>query len=210
MKVDYRGFEIDVCREQSLAGYSMLYFTVMRESDGWFLIDSFSESDDTPEDMVEGFKKSVDDYLENPEDWDELDDEEIVCVITDALEPRREPPMIDKTLIFDFDGVIHSYASGWQGAEVANDPPVPGIRQAIKEIREAGYRVVVVSSRCHQEGGMECIRKYLKVYAIEVDDVCRDKVPALLTIDDRAIYFDGDTKGLLEKVQGFRTWYGKE
>lgn len=33
------------------------------------------------------------------------------------------------TVVFDFDGVIHSYTSGWQGEGVANDPIVPGMAE---------------------------------------------------------------------------------
>jgi hypothetical protein len=29
-------------------------------------------------------------------------------------------------LCLDFDGVLHSYTSGWKGAAVIPDPPVPG------------------------------------------------------------------------------------
>lgn len=34
------------------------------------------------------------------------------------------------TVVFDFDGVIHSYTSGWKGATEIPDPPVPGVREA--------------------------------------------------------------------------------
>lgn len=44
----------------------------------------------------------------------------------------------DKTVIFDFDGVIHSYASGWQGVTEIHDPPVDGIKEAIDELRSDG------------------------------------------------------------------------
>src|ERR1700743_3429981 len=52
-------------------------------------------------------------------------------------------------LCLDFDGVIHSYASGWKGADVIPDPPVAG---AIEFIREAlkHFRVAIFSSRTNQ------------------------------------------------------------
>lgn len=71
MKTVYKGFEVEVKREKCLAGYPMLYFTVMRQSDGWYMIDSFSDSEDTVREMIADLKKSVDDYLENPEDWED-------------------------------------------------------------------------------------------------------------------------------------------
>src|SRR5690606_32058853 len=92
------------------------------------------------------------------------------------------------TVIFDFDGVIHSYTSGWQGATSIPDPPVPGIKEAIQQIRE-DYRVTVVSTRCFQPGGIEAIQNYLAKHGIEVDGVTAEKVPAILTVDDRAICF---------------------
>lgn len=113
---------------------------------------------------------------------------------------------MDKTIIFDFDGVIHSYTSGWQGVDVIPDPPVPGIKGAIDEIRDAGYKIVILSSRCHQPGGIEAIKEWLDKYEIIVDAVVRDKVPAILTVDDRAICFDGNPCELLSKIQNFVPW----
>ncbi|GIN67094.1 hypothetical protein FKN04_13050 [Bacillus glycinifermentans] len=70
MKVNYRGFKIETKREKSLGGWDNIYFTVMRKEDGWFLEDSFSESEDKIEDFVNGLKVLVDDYHENPSDYE--------------------------------------------------------------------------------------------------------------------------------------------
>ncbi len=111
-----------------------------------------------------------------------------------------------KTVIFDFDGVIHSYESGWQGVTNIPDPPVKGIDKAIQDIREAGYEVVVVSTRCYQDGGIEAIKKYLNKHSIRVDRVTYEKPPAIVSIDDRAICFDGRPGELLEKIERFTPW----
>lgn len=115
--------------------------------------------------------------------------------------------MSKQTIILDFDGVIHSYGSGWQGSpEIIKDPPVPNVNEAIQELRK-NYRVVVLSSRCHQKGGIAAIKKYLKKYDIEVDDVVRDKVPAVVFVDDRAINFDGTwDQEMIEKIRNFKPW----
>jgi beta-phosphoglucomutase-like phosphatase (HAD superfamily) len=110
-----------------------------------------------------------------------------------------------QTVIFDFDGVIHSYKSRWKGTAIIPDPPVEGIREAIREIRKH-YKVVVVSSRCYQEGGIEAIKKWLDNYDIVIDDVTDEKPPAVAIIDDRAITFDGNTTGLLDKIKAFKPW----
>ena len=62
-----------------------------------------------------------------------------------------------KTVVFDFDGVIHSYTSGWQGVSVIPDPPVPGIREAIDELRANYYEIVVVSTRTATPEGYEAV-----------------------------------------------------
>lgn len=113
------------------------------------------------------------------------------------------------TVVFDFDGVIHSYKSGWKGMDVIPDPPVPGIAEAIESIRAAGYRVVVVSTRCASYEGLYAVGKYLEDNGIQVDSISMEKPPAIAYIDDRAICFDGNPEGLLEQIQGFKPWYQK-
>lgn len=66
-------------------------------------------------------------------------------------------------LCLDFDGVLHSYTSGWQGADVIPDPPVPG---AIEFLAEASkhFRIAIFSSRSHQEGGISAMQLWLAIH----------------------------------------------
>jgi len=111
-----------------------------------------------------------------------------------------------KTIVFDFDGVIHSYTSGWQGVEVIPDPVVPGIQSAIHSLQQEGYEVIVVSTRCAKPEGIVAVKKYLVENGIVVDDVMTEKPPAICYVDDRAICFDGHPETLFEKVQNFKPW----
>lgn len=114
-----------------------------------------------------------------------------------------------KTVVFDFDGVVHSYTSGWKGTNVIPDPPVDGIEKALKDIHDAGYEVVIVSTRCSTQSGVDAINLWLykNNLAQYVDKVCKEKPPAIVYIDDRAICFDGDSSSLLEKIENFKPWY---
>lgn len=111
------------------------------------------------------------------------------------------------TVVFDFDGVIHSYKSGWKGAGVIPDPIVPGMTDAIDQLREHGYIVVVVSTRCSTQEGMEAVKTYLMDNGIIVDDVLAEKPPAVCYIDDRAICFDGHPESLPRLVESFVPWH---
>lgn len=110
-----------------------------------------------------------------------------------------------KTVVFDFDGVINSYKSGFVRPTVIPDPPVDGIKDVIENVRKE-MRVVVVSSRCSHAGGIEAIQKYLDKYEIVVDKIQMEKPPAAVYVDDRAVCFDGNTDGLVEKIIGFKNW----
>lgn len=113
-----------------------------------------------------------------------------------------------KTVVFDFDGVIHSYTSGWAGETKISDPPVSGIENALKEMHESGYEIVIVSTRCKTALGRTAIESWLDMYGLSayVDRVCKEKPPAIVYIDDRAICFDGKPETLLEKIRNFTPW----
>ena len=69
-------------------------------------------------------------------------------------------------IVLDFDGVIHSYSSGWKGASVIPDKPVPDaiefILNALKQ-----FDVAILSSRSHKWGGKRAMKAWLKKNLIE-------------------------------------------
>ena len=109
------------------------------------------------------------------------------------------------TVVFDFDGVIHSYKSGWKGDAVVADPPTEGINFAIYDLQK-DFEIVIVSSRCRSEEGRNAIIKWCNQNGIYFDKVMAEKPPAVCYIDDRAICFDGNSSSLPEKVRNFKSW----
>src|SRR4029453_11377940 len=51
-----------------------------------------------------------------------------------GIEERR------RTVCLAFDGVLHSYRSGWCGIEVIPDPPIHGTKEAVARLRKS-YRI---------------------------------------------------------------------
>jgi hypothetical protein len=119
-------------------------------------------------------------------------------------------------LCLDFDGVIHSYTSGWQGANVISDPPVPGAAEFIREAVKH-FRVAIFSSRSNQPGGLLAMQRYMlgEVADQKAGDESfawlneiewpTEKPAAFVTIDDRAITFDG-TWPSIELLKAFKPW----
>lgn len=108
-----------------------------------------------------------------------------------------------RTVCLDFDGVVHSYRSGWSGAGSIPDPPIHGTDRAIARLRKE-YRVVIHSARCSSEEGRRAIESWLKKHRIEVDEVCEHKPPAFVYIDDRALKFTGDWGETMNQLSEFR------
>lgn len=119
-----------------------------------------------------------------------------------------------KILCIDFDGVLHSYTSGWQGADVVADPPVPGAIEWLKElVHSFKYHVNIYSSRSRQEGGIQAMANWLFENGIDRDtmNLLRwpiEKPAAYLTIDDRAICFNGIFPSQ-DEIDNFKPWNKK-
>ncbi len=116
-------------------------------------------------------------------------------------------------LCLDFDGVIHSYSSGWKGADNIPDPPVAGAMDFIRRALEH-FKVAVYSSRSGQPDGIYAMRKWLRRHWLEEGlagdlemeiEWPTEKPAALITIDDRAITFDG-TWPSIDELKAFQPW----
>lgn len=125
-----------------------------------------------------------------------------------------------KMVCVDFDGVLHSYSSGWQGADLIPDKPVPGAMGWLKKlVQETPYDVGIFSARATQDRGAEAIKDWLykellKVCfsddeAIEIADsikILHHKPPeGFIFIDDRAFHFQGKFPSL-GYLETFTPW----
>lgn len=111
-----------------------------------------------------------------------------------------------KTIVFDFDGVIHSYKSEWQGLLTIPDEPVPGIREVMTQLMKDGYEVVIVSTRSSSQEGIDSMTEWLNKHDIPFDYISDTKPPAMVYVDDRAIRFDGNTENLVQEIEEFVPW----
>ena len=158
-------------------------------------------------------------------------------------------------LCLDFDGVLHSYRSGWQGPRTIPDAPVPGAIEFLAEALEV-FDVHIFSSRSKFWGGRKAMHKWIVIHAVNLfrfmpsqrshfsrlryflfdyhgvtpgemagysdkkryqlgQEAAKGlaalikfplfKPPAMVTIDDRAITFDG-TFPVASSLLSFKPW----
>ena len=112
-----------------------------------------------------------------------------------------------RTLLLDFDGVLHSYTSGWKGATVVSDPPVPGALEFLSKAVK-GFDVCIYSSRSHQWGGIRAMKDWLvKSYieaAVPYDDCpewLRDDIAAKAFADPWEVDAAAHARELLKDIR---------
>src|SRR5258708_7960603 len=103
-------------------------------------------------------------------------------------------PSAHKVICVDFDSTIYPW-----DLVMASPDPVPGAADALRRLKDAGYRIVILTSRLSPtwlaESGYNAvdqkahIERLLTRDAIPYDDVTSEKVPAQAYVDDRAIRF---------------------
>jgi len=127
-------------------------------------------------------------------------------------------------LCLDFDGVLHSYTSGWKGARVIPDGPMPGAIDWLRSLltdaecvcamapRYDRFDVQIYSSRSRYWGGRRAMRNWLAYQfvqagyyrqLVELLKFPKAKPPAFLTIDDRAMCFTGEFP-TVDEMQAFK------
>jgi hypothetical protein len=116
----------------------------------------------------------------------------------------------------DFDGVIHSYEKGWQNGELYGHV-VPGFFEWVENVQER-LRIVIYSSRSKDIEQIKKMSEWLNkervVYQRRIGrkfgdmtfEFAHEKPAAWITIDDRAITFNGDWSSPELSVQGLLTF----
>ena len=132
--------------------------------------------------------------------------------------------MRNKIICVDFDGVLHSYASGWQGVATISDPPVDGAINWLVEHLPVPDElccmspiytepiVQIYSARSKSWRGRRAMKKWLIKHGLPAcyikEGVLKfpiKKPAAFLTIDDRAICFNGKFPTTKE-MEDFKPW----
>lgn len=118
--------------------------------------------------------------------------------------------MSEKILLVDFDGVIHSYKSVWKGPSTIPDRPVDGAFDFLRKAIEL-FDVQIYSARSSHPGGIAAMVEWFVRHGA-ADIVAEvsfptQKPPAFLTIDDRAIQFNGNWSSYdINEFYNFKPW----
>ncbi len=122
-------------------------------------------------------------------------------------------------MCLDFDGVLHSYDRGWQGARNIPDKVVPGAMAFLVEASKV-FDIAILSARTAHWGGRRAMKRWIwaeldkHLFAfsrVVLDDVKRSiyfprtKHAATIGLDDRVITFTG-TFPSIEALQEFQPW----
>ena len=90
-------------------------------------------------------------------------------------------------ICLDFDNTLHDAHHPMAGRKMG--PPMPGALGAVQQLRAAGHRLVIHTSRVQQESQAEHVYAWLKYYGFPRIPVSVPKPIAEVYVDDRAVRF---------------------
>ena len=119
-----------------------------------------------------------------------------------------------KTIVFDFDGVIHRYREGYKDGTIYDEANTEVIYKMLTLMKE-GYSVAVVSARSAEQiqewflngpANIPFATEIIHPSCIfwnksDVVGITNTKLAAVAYIDDRAINFNGDISKLNRDLQ---------
>lgn len=111
-----------------------------------------------------------------------------------------------QTISVDFDGVLHSYMSGWHGAANIPDPPTPGAQEFMRALPELGFKPVVQSARAASDQGLDAIAGWMHKWGFPGATISHGKPFAAVYLDDRALRFTGTWPTLEEMLTASVPW----
>lgn len=122
---------------------------------------------------------------------DEFVQAKALVLAPDPDEGRRARPL----LCVDFDGVLHSYASGWKGPTTISDPPVDGAIEWLAMI-DAYFDLAVTSVRNASPGAADAMRAWFREHGLDEGVLSRLAFPRHtprgdVYLDDRGYRFEG-------------------
>jgi hypothetical protein len=127
-----------------------------------------------------------------------------------------------RAIVLDFDGVLHSYKSGWEGAENIPDDPVPGAFDFLHKLKD-DFTIYILSARSSQPGGIEAMKQWISRWDDQWRETHRDtdeenivesinfpksKPPADIYLDDNAIRFNGRFP-TIDTIKESKSWVKK-
>lgn len=117
------------------------------------------------------------------------------------------------TICIDIDGVIADYSKGWQGENHIGDP-LPGAKKFLQRLREAGWKIIIFTTRGNGDMERYCDRHGLCYDEINQNSSLVGRNPgkpiATVYLDDRGICFKGNFDKSFEDIMRFKVWYEKE
>lgn len=134
-----------------------------------------------------------------------------------------------RLICFDFDGVLYTYESGWQGLTNLVDPPVEGALPFIRQCFAQGCEVAIWSMRTardrylegdnihgyhfspERDQGIKAIQKWLLYWGLEPELVSRIEFPFgkcnyTLIVEDRGFRFRGKDYPDISDVDALEPW----